>query len=1852
MPEISTEFAAVIRAGDCVLWTGAGIGAWAGRPTWAERLRTACEQRDGDSGVAEALALIAAGRNAEVAQWLGDSLDEPSDDSDDSDDGEPGGLPEATARSLGALPWRGCLANGHLELVRAALTSQGRTVHDSTDSPESPKSPESPYPLLTLGRSGLGPPTDATAGWIARSSRACTLLMLGFEIGDPDLARALALITEHAGNTPHPRHQLWIPEGAGPLATDVILSACVAAGVDLVTFPEGELDAALAGLVDAVGVEADAPAPGPSLADPALARLSLAARLQKLPARADLAAAVLEAMPEAELEALTDAATELPGGPETLPAPARLRLASLWVAQSPDSESDSDSESRYEAARGLLTALAEADSDSDSGVTRADRALAHFNLALAALGAGDETGCRKQLAAAAELEPGLALTPARLSAARLTELADPQPAQPDTQPDPRVGQDKLALDPDDPDDLDAWIAVLERKPSHLPAREAVARIERESRGAQRWDRVAEAISVRVGLSQAESETIVLLRELSAIYEDQLAAPSDALDALLALSETISITAQLPLVDELLRLAEVTGRWRPTAERLEAMGPLLPQLEDQLRVLTTAAELFLAQIGDKDGAVRAYEAALALAPEQLEILHPAIAAYRSADRPAELATGLLTIAELEQGDARHDALLEAADLLGELGEVEGALTAAETVREEDPNNDRALAASERWARALERWAVLAEVLAARASDTLDDAEAKAARREAAELMRTHLDDEPGAIAQYRALIERDRGDVEAAEALVELLRPRLEQPEGQTPAGDSRELSTADAREGLIDALTVLSDAIDDIGRRGTLLAETASLLEGEADGSERAADCRERIVATMPVDHALVGAAVEALIRHYGATENHRAAATLLEARAESAALDPEIRADSLRALRELAAGDLSDPELERRTLEALVELEPDQAQWRDALIELLREGGDDERAASMLRERISATDSPQERAAMMIEVARMRERAGELDEAETGVRAALELDEAAHTGWALLREILEQRERPLEALEALVREGQTQTDPREKVRTLFTAAKTWLQTVGQPERGMPLLAEILELDPHHEQATALYTDGLVARGELEAAWPHAQRWITQIRVSDPDNRPVQAHAHALAARCALAVGEKERARELLRTAKEADPRNREVAQTLADLELESENWSAALKAYQGLALQQSNSDTNSSEDMAALYLRMGRARRGMGEQGKSRQMVDRALELDPTHVEAARFLVTLADTPALRVESRERLIEVIEAGIRSLPEDPDGADEPAGSDAPDSSGDSDDSDDSNDPGREGPRAALERELLEVRVGLATTLTKELDRPREAIPHLQAALDRRPEDLALLHQALDLYSSAELWHEAVGVLDRLAQLQTNSAIESKYRYAGASLIRAHELDPSGDEIQARMLAVLELDPLHDKAFKTAVDMLAAPEHARGLSKVLRGRLKALPEDTPTSERVALLERIAALYENALDDKNTAMIAYEQAAGLALAAGLDSDEAKAEQIARRAKVIGLAVQLGGDALDKGIEQVQALIRQSPLDYDSYHRLVELYLAAQQRDAAVSVARTLRFLKQADEAELELAGTLGANYQPPRGSLTRKQWRSVILGDHPSMRLSDLYGLLWPVIAGREGRPYSALNLSRDQREPVNMQASGIARWLAYMAQIIDMPTPDLFARKGESGGFSVTALGDKSGVYPTLLAGDDALAKQPEAALAFRAGRAVAHTHPHLFGAALLPSSSSLRNVIYGAVAVTHPKVPIPKDLRDSTLGWGEAIKKRLPQSRIDDLGKTVAKVIDGGGADTKAWLCGCEIAATRAGFLMADSLEVSTRVILQGGGGTVEGREQIMGLVAFSVSDPYLKLRRALKLGQ
>ncbi len=554
----------------------------------------------------------------------------------------------------------------------------------------------------------------------------------------------------------------------------------------------------------------------------------------------------------------------------------------------------------------------------------------------------------------------------------------------------------------------------------------------------------------------------------------------------------------------------------------------------------------------------------------------------------------------------------------------------------------------------------------------------------------------------------------------------------------------------------------------------------------------------------------------------------------------------------------------------------------------------------------------------------------------------------------------------------------------------------------------------------------------------------------------------------------------------------------------------------------------------------------------------------------------------------------------------------------------------------------------VQSERVEIIRRAASLYADELNRPADAITQLETVLEMLPGDPSVLHQMLEFCTDDERWVEAAAVLETLANLQDTAAMRVKYLYAGALIVRDQLDDHETTKIWLRK--VLETDALHIKGFQAIVDLLRQNAEWRELSKVLRARLKSLPETGAPDERGELMRQLGAVYEDHLEDPKTALTAYEQA--LRLAASPSSQEDKEVNLESRRKLVTLCLSMGEKGGEAALPHVHALIAERPMEFEAYHRLVDLYSGMDRHDAAVCISRSLHFLKQATDKELALADSKGREVRRglARSAATRERWRQCVVHPLEDLRLSDLFSQIWHIVAAREGKTHAHLGVNADARVTVSLESDGIGGDIAHACQLLDVPVPDMFVQTGTLGGFSVHALAETSMVSPTLMVGDAAAAKQAQSSALFRAGRAVARVQPGHILASVLPHGVGLRNAVYGAVLMTHAGIAVPQATSEQAEIYRDQLKRHLPPARLEILKTVTLRVIEGGGADTKAWTQGVEFSAARMGFVLADSIEVAARVILQGEAKAVPSKEIIKDLVAFSVSEDYLRLRRALSM--
>lgn len=1359
--------------------------------------------------------------------------------------------------------------------------------------------------------------------------------------------------------------------------------------------------------------------------------------------------------------------------------------------------------------------------------------------------------------------------------------------------------------PEDPNDLEAWAWILERKPTHVEAHENVERIESESREQQRWDRVVEVLGVKAQHAQRQQDRVSHLREMIELFENKLGAPRNAFESLQALVEDVDVEEQIRLLDELTRLAEVTGQWSALAESLVVVARRAPEINDQARLQTELGDVYAKKMGADDQALVAYEKAIEL-EATVERLQRAIALHRKQGSDAELVGALVSLADLQEGAPRHEALISAGKVLREqLGDEEGAMGCIEIVLSENGEHPDGLYAAESLARALERWDTLYDVLNKRAELTADPAEAAAFRREAVEVAREHRQDTGATIEQLTALTQADRGDKDAASELAEILRSRVSEEPAHRPT--------------LIDALGILVDLAESPEDKARLLGEMASQLDQLTDGRERATDCREQILDALPVDHEHAKEAASALETVYRRQEAFTTLESMLLKQAESTDADEEFRARAWEKILELRKGPLGNEAGTVDALEALTTLESDDKRWRDALLELYLQREEFQKAGPLIRAQVFDEDDPKRKAELLLRGGLLREQIGKSQGAVEALEEAVALDPTLIKAWEALHQIYQENEQPLKAAEALVAAAEHNTNRAEKVRGLHEAGRRFDEDLDRPERAIDLYEQVVELDPDHRDAMTALLDRLVGRGALEQAWPHAQIYVMQVRSQAANDHKLNLRALSLAGRCALAVDEKDKAREYLEKAKALDATNLDVLALLADLDMEAERWSEALRNYQSVVL--GAGDKMPAGEMSRLYVNMAKARVGMGENAKSIQMLERALDIDADNEGAVEMLIEVGSDvggAAATVKAKKRLVELLDRRA-----------ERAGNDE--------------------ERGELRDRQVAVLTEIADLQTSELKLPDEAVHSLERILEIRPDDQAVLHRILDVFTEGKRWRDATNVLARLAEHQSSDELKAKYLYAGALILR----DNLGDRDLGTewMKKVIAADPLHQKAFDAYLEQLQKDRAWSDISKTIRTHLRALPKKTPPARLATLFGRLGEAHEK-MRDMKTALAAYDQSAKLSAKAGDDVDV----QNERRTQIMKLAISLGDDELDKAVNHGHAMIASNPMELEVYHRLIEIYLKQDDKDRAVAVARTLLFLKQADEAEEELVAKAGGTSQV-RSAIKREFWRRSVFHATQDLRLSDVLALVWPMVAAREGRTHAHRNVARTDRVDVTIQSpTAVARYVAHGCQMLDVSVPDLFLKEGKAGGISVDALAEGSGanrtVFPSLLAGKAALGDTDETSLKFRAGRAVARVRPEHILANVLESSASIRNAVYGALHAARPDVPLPDDVVSAAKAHAEQIQAYIQPSRLEQLQALSESIIQSDEVDAKGWLRGVVFTTTRAGFVLCDSIDTAAAMLTREGdeGSSVSAKDRIADLVAYSVSQPYLKLRKQVGL--
>ncbi|HET9933934.1 MAG TPA: tetratricopeptide repeat protein, partial [Polyangiaceae bacterium] len=748
-------------------------------------------------------------------------------------------------------------------------------------------------------------------------------------------------------------------------------------------------------------------------------------------------------------------------------------------------------------------------------------------------------------------------------------------------------------------------AALDVAPTHEGA---IEELEKLTELADLFDEAAEALE-NVYRAQNRAESLARLYEKRVAYADS---PEARVDMRKNLALVLEQESQNPraaqgvieqglldapedagLLDEVERLAAITGDWRSAAEALERAVAAHPELspESAVALCMRLSNWLSERASDVPGAERALNIALEHDPGNDEVLARLEQLQQGSGRERDLLQTLRRRARLQIDDEQRESLYRRAkDLADSLGDGQ----AAETVlRELLALDDTNLWALESLTLLRERAGDYPETFAlvVRQSEIRSDAEGvRALRRRAAELSRDKLGDARRAVEFFEQLFEEDPADQASAQAL-EVLYPQL---------GSFQELSRLYERQ--IEVATTPA-------ARSALRLELARLNQDKFGAVESAIENLRAVLEEEPA-HELAVSRLGALLEAGGRDEE---LAELLNGQIEQAQSRGDVASELGFQVRlgEIYEQRLGDTARAIDTYKSVLQRDPQHHGALEALSRLLRKDGDLAECARVLSQLLNMESGE-------AAVKRSLELADVFDALDQPSDAAEALERGLATGprspdlYRRLQAAYEKLGRWDKLSDLLARKASEEASPDEAVRLLREASQITARKRSDPVHAAELLERAAQLRPDNRELLLELCDRYSAAGRGR----EAARVLEKIVANQGPKRTKElGEIHRRLAAAYLGEGEIHKAVEELDKAFRIEPGNLQVLTQLGEVAMKVGDYKKAQQMYRALLLQKL--DDSSAIKKSVVFLRLGEIHEALGEKPKAAQMYERAVQTD-----------------------------------------------------------------------------------------------------------------------------------------------------------------------------------------------------------------------------------------------------------------------------------------------------------------------------------------------------------------------------------------------------------------------------------------------------------------------------------------------------------------------------------------------------------------------------------------------------------------------------------------------------------
>jgi tetratricopeptide (TPR) repeat protein len=529
------------------------------------------------------------------------------------------------------------------------------------------------------------------------------------------------------------------------------------------------------------------------------------------------------------------------------------------------------------------------------------------------------------------------------------------------------------------------------------------------------------------------------------------------------------------------------------------------------------------------------------------------------------------------------------------------------------------------------------------------------------------------------------------------------------------------------------------------------------------------------------------------------------------------------------------------------------------------------------------------------------------------------------------------------------------------------------------------------------------------------------------------------------------------------------------------------------------------------------------------------------------------------------------------------------------------------------------PKARAERY-----VELGEIYATQLNDPQRAIDAWLKAAEAQPDHKPALAKLLGIYQETGHWEGSIRVLRKLAQLSEDLGKKARYFYAVGVIQR--------DKVEDHYVAVrtldkaLEADPTLVRAFQAIDEILTHDgDYARQDRYYRKMLVRARQHRLDDALVVSLARNLGEINRSRLHNYAEAIKAY----GIVVKKRPQDVEAHA--------IIAQLYTLNGDlpgAAHAAFKRVQA----QPSDPAGLHALARARLDAGALDGAWCTCQALVVLGQAnaDEQRFYEEGLRHINAQAQR-SLEASDWQLVTWAGRDA-RIDQALATAQPAVGPLMAHSPKQLNLN-PRKDQLDLEAaSALGQIVKYISQLIGVRPASAWLSPMTRG------LATANLNPPGLLVGPD-MAERAFGPSATRVTRQLyLLSLQHVLATIDLDASTTATRLVAVLAAVetaagggSHGDPALVQAIEALPAGSLTALERVAP---------TLPKPLD---AAVASWLDAVEHTANRLALLLSCDLAATVQMMRDeppSFGGEITSR--LWALLLFSVSEPYLELRRRL----